>query len=151
MGRPAGNARAPPGGGAAPPDPPRLCRCAGECRSPFERPFRDARRARSDRRSWAACLGRHRGADDHAIAVEASAKEFIGRAPEIEAEAPVVEIAEALDHGLAVDVEVARPLLEGKEVAVEIGRASCREREKIWEVIESSNIKDDVDTIDEQR
>src|SRR5579863_10275572 len=58
--------------------------------------------------------------DDHAIAVEASAEELVRRPPEIEAEAPVVELAEALDHVRPVGVEIARPLLEGQEIAVSV-------------------------------
>src|SRR5689334_17454152 len=59
----------------------------------------------------------HRVVDDHAVAVEAAAQEFIGRAPEIEPEAAVVEFAEAVDHRLAVGIEVRRPLAEGEEIA----------------------------------
>src|SRR4029077_12101874 len=56
----------------------------------------------------------------HAIAVEAAAQKLVGGAPEIEAEAPVVEIAEALDDEFPVGVEIARPLLEGEEIAVAV-------------------------------
>ena len=37
--------------------------------------------------------------DDHAIAIEAAAQEFVGRAPEIEPESAVIEVAELLHHG----------------------------------------------------
>ena len=35
--------------------------------------------------------------DDHAVAIEAAAQEFVGRTPQVESEAPVVEFAEAAD------------------------------------------------------
>ncbi|HEY5945170.1 MAG TPA: hypothetical protein VIV40_06750 [Kofleriaceae bacterium] len=40
--------------------------------------------------------------------------------PKIQAEAPIVEVAEVLDDELAVRIEVARPLLEGQEIAVAV-------------------------------
>src|SRR6188472_67218 len=56
----------------------------------------------------------------HPIAIQAAAKKLIGRSPQIQAEAPIVEFAEALDNKIPLGVEVAGPLLEGEEIAVPV-------------------------------
>src|SRR5262245_35179884 len=40
--------------------------------------------------------------DDHPIAVEAPAQKLIGRTPEIQTEAAVVDVAKSLHHGVSV-------------------------------------------------
>src|SRR6478735_7411718 len=56
----------------------------------------------------------------HPIAIQTAAKKLIGRSPQIQAEAPIVEFAEALDNKIPLGVEVAGPLLEGEEIAVPV-------------------------------
>src|SRR6202000_3162082 len=64
-------------------------------------------------------LPRHpfRHPNDHAVAGQAAGQEFVGGAPEVEAEAAEIEIAEAADQHLRVRVEVLCPLHEGEVVA----------------------------------
>ena len=48
------------------------------------------------------------------------AKEFIGRTPEIQSEAPVIELAKLFDHSFAMLIEIDCPLTARKKVT-EIG------------------------------
>src|SRR5690348_275718 len=50
--------------------------------------------------------------DDHAIAIEAAAQEFIGGAPEIQPKTAVIEISKALHDKIPIGIEILRPLLE---------------------------------------
>ncbi len=58
--------------------------------------------------------------DHHPIAIEATAEKLIRRSPQIQAKAPIVEFAEALNDEFAVGIEVARPLLEREKIAVAV-------------------------------
>src|SRR5947208_1529180 len=58
--------------------------------------------------------------DNHAIAIEAPAKELVRGTPEVQAKATIVELAEPLDDEFAVGIEVTCPLPKGKEIAVAI-------------------------------
>src|SRR5262245_11966580 len=55
--------------------------------------------------------------DDHPIAVEAPAQKLIGRTPEIQSEAAVIEFPKFLHHGVAVMIQIDRPLLKGQKIA----------------------------------
>src|SRR5262245_59412945 len=54
--------------------------------------------------------------NDHPVAIQAPAFEFVCGAPQVKPETPVIEFAEAADHEVAVLIEVPRPLLEGEEI-----------------------------------
>src|SRR5205807_1158245 len=55
--------------------------------------------------------------EDHPVAIQTAAEEFVGGAPEIQTKSPVVPLAELLNDGLAVGLEIGRPLTEGQEIA----------------------------------
>src|SRR5262249_51894988 len=57
---------------------------------------------------------------DHPVARETAAQEFVGRAPQIKTKAAVIKIAEPLNDKIAVGVEIARPLLECEKIAVAV-------------------------------
>ena len=58
--------------------------------------------------------------DHHPIAIQAAAEKLECRSPQIEAKAPIVEFAKALNDKFAVGIEVARPLLECQKIAVAV-------------------------------
>jgi hypothetical protein len=74
----------------------------------------------------------------HPIAIQAAAKKLIGRSPQIQAEAPIVEFAETLDNEILLGVEVAGPFLEGEEIAVTVVEDLQRSQRRLGKLVEKS-------------